>query len=42
MQNKMPQAPKKNPIVDEYKGLKSEQVTVVLTDKDGKQTQIKL
>jgi hypothetical protein len=28
--------------VDEYKGLKKESVVVVLTDKDGKQTKVKI
>jgi len=33
---------KKHPVVDEYKGVRNESVIVIMTDKDGKQTKIKL
>jgi hypothetical protein len=34
--------PAKPSAVDKYKGLKKESVVVVLTDKNGKQTKVKL
>lgn len=32
----------KQPVNDKYKGLKKESVAIILTDKNGKQTKIKL